>query len=103
NPKKGLDIVICDRTLSVGVRICAHRDGVFQFDFREWPEGCPIDIPLYTAERNKPVPPHITELQAKAAQHRHKCAVVMNAHLALHEYGVIKGPTSRCLDTPGHY
>jgi len=107
NPKKGLDIVVCDRTFSVGVRICAHRDGVFQFDFRGWPEGCPIDIPSYTAERNKPVPPHITALQAKAAQHRHKCAVVMNAHLACMSTALSKvqrhGVWIRQVITPSSY
>lgn len=82
HPNSNLVKVVCSRQLPVGIRIDAHRDGVFTFDFTGWPEGRPITIPAYTEVGGQRLPEHILEARKLAEQHRYQCMSVMNAHLA---------------------
>ena len=43
--------IVHTQTLSNAIKIDVCRDGVFIFDFTNWPEGSPIPIPWYMAER----------------------------------------------------
>lgn len=81
-PTNELIKVVCSRTLAVGISLSVHRDGVFLFDFQQWPDGCPVSIPAHTIEGGKPLPSHIQEAERKAEHHRYNCMAVMNAHLA---------------------
>lgn len=74
--------VIHTQTLSMGIKVEVCRDGIFIFDFSDWPNGCPITIPAYTAEKGKPVPGAVAQAGVTATTHRYNCLAVMNTHLA---------------------
>jgi hypothetical protein len=99
--------VVCSRTLSVGVRIDAHRDGVFLFDFTGWPEGCPLSIPAHTIIGGKRLPENVLNAQREAEEHRYKCMSLMNAHLACMSTAMSKvqghGVAIRQVITPSSY
>jgi len=81
-PTINLVKIVCSRQLSMGIRIDAHRDGVFLFDFTGWPEGKPIGIPAHTIVGGQRLPEHVLKAHRDAEEHRYKCMSVMNAHLA---------------------
>jgi len=74
--------VICSRQLSMGIRIDAHRDGVFLFDFTGWPDGRPVSIPAHTIVGGQRLPEPVLKARLEAEEHRYKSISVMNAHLA---------------------
>jgi hypothetical protein len=81
-PLINLAKIVCSRTLSVGIRIDAHRDGIFLFDFTGWPEGAPIAIPAHTRVGGRRLPENVLKAQKESDEHRYKDVSVMNAHLA---------------------
>jgi hypothetical protein len=68
--------------LRCGIAVRVQRDGLFVFDFADWPYAPPVVIPGFTSQNGKPVPRKHHEAERKAAAFIVLRSKLMNVHQA---------------------
>lgn len=70
------------RTLCGGIHVRVRRDGVFLFDFSDWPRAEPTEIPGHTREPGQTIPREVTDAEMLAERKLVLRTQIMNAHQA---------------------
>ena len=79
--RPALDEEVYARTLTNGIHVAAHRDGLFRFNFESWEPGDSVFIPHFDSNTGGVVTEERLEAEEKAVLHIYRRVEVMNVHI----------------------